>query len=129
MAELTIEEARALAPLVSPQQAAARVAQGAVLVDVRSAAGRASAGALTGAHIVAKDQVDQQFGLDSAERVPDVESAQTPIVIVCGSEFGSGPVAAELISRGSTDVVHVRGGFPAWKDAGLPTEPPVGEQR
>jgi rhodanese-related sulfurtransferase len=129
MAELTIEQARALAPLVSPEEAAARVADGAVLIDVRSAAGRSAGGVLTGAHIVAKDQVDERFGLDSVDRVPDVESAQTPIVIVCGSEFGSGPVAAELIARGFTDVVHVRGGFPAWKEAGLPTEPPAGEHR
>lgn len=129
MAELTIEEARALAPLVAPERAAADVAQGAVLIDVRSAAGRASGGVIPGAHIVGKDQIDRLLGLDSPHRVPDVETAQTPIVIICGSEFGSGPVAAELISRGFSDVVQVRGGFAAWQEAGLPTEPPVGEHR
>lgn len=129
MAELTIEQARALAPVVTPEQAAARVAQGAVLIDVRSAAGRAAAGTLPGAHVVPKDQVDRLLGLDSANRVPDVATAQTPIVIVCGSELGSGPVAAELIARGFTDVVQVLGGFPAWQEAGLPAEPPVGVHR
>ena len=47
-------------------------------------------------------------------------------MVVCGSVRGSGPVAAELRAKGFTNVVHVEGGFPAWKDAGLPTEAPVG---
>ena len=46
-------------------------------------------------------------------------------MVVCGSVRGSGPVAAELRAKGFTNVVHVEGGFPAWKDAGLPTEAPV----
>ena len=113
---LTIEQAGALAPLVTQEQAVARVDAGAVLIDVRGAAGRAKAGVLSGATVVAKDEVTERFGLDSPDRAPEVESADTPIV-VCGSVRGSGPVAAELIGRGFTDVVHVEGGFPAWKDA------------
>jgi rhodanese-related sulfurtransferase len=64
--QLTIEAAGALAPLVTPDQAAARVDAGAVLIDVRSAAAT---------------------------------------------------TVAPLIRRGFTDVVHVEGGVPAWKDA------------
>ena len=41
-------------------------------------------------------------------------------MIVCGSINGSGPVAEALAARGYTDVSHVDGGFPAWKEAGLP---------
>ena len=115
--QLTIEAAGALAPLVTPDQVVAKVDAGAVLVDVRSDAGRAAAGVLSGATVVAKDQLDERFALDSPDRVPEVESADTPIVIVCGSVRGSGPVAAELIRRGFTDVVHVEGGFPAWQAA------------
>lgn len=124
MTELTVEQANELAPLVTPQQAAAKVTTGAVLIDVRSAAGRASAGALTGATVVAKDEVEQRFSLDSPDRVPGVDALDTPIVVVCGSVLGSGPVAAKLIGLGFTDVVHVEGGFPAWRDAGLATEAP-----
>ena len=45
--KLTIEQAGAPAPLVTLDEAVARVDAGAVLVDVRSDAGRAAAGVLT----------------------------------------------------------------------------------
>ena len=119
MSELTIEQAGALAPTVTAQQAAAKVADGAVLIDVRSEGGRATAGPLPGAKVVGKDEVEKRLGLDSPERLSAVTSTETPIVVVCGSVLGSGPVAATLLALGYTDVVQVEGGFPAWKDAGL----------
>jgi rhodanese-related sulfurtransferase len=122
---LSLEEAAALAPVVSPAEAAERVAAGAFLVDVRSAAGRSRTGAIPGAAIGDRYAIDEEFDLTAATRHAPVVSLDTPIVVVCGSVRGSGPVAAELRARGFTDVVHVEGGFPAWKDAGLPAEAPV----
>jgi rhodanese-related sulfurtransferase len=121
MSELTIEQAAALAPLVSPQEATVRVAAGAVLIDVRSAAGRAN-GLVPGAIAVAKDAVDARFAPGSSDPVAGVKSTATPIVVICGSVLGSGPVAEKLIAKGHTDVVQVEGGFPAWQEAGLPVE-------
>ena len=121
MPDLTLAEAGLLAPLVSPLQAAALVESGAVLIDVRSDAGRLSAGALPGATVVAKDDVQSRFDLASPGAV--TSSKTTPVVVV----RGSGPVAARLIADGFTDVVHVEGGFPAWKQAGLPTGSPAVE--
>jgi rhodanese-related sulfurtransferase len=122
--DVTLEEAGALAPLVAPNEGAARVAAGAVLVDVRSAAGRAAAGTVPGAVVVDRYALHTAFDLTSAGVVPGVTSPATPIVVLCGSVRGSGPVAAALLARGFTDVVHVEGGFPAWRDAGLPADPP-----
>lgn len=119
MSDLTIEQASSLAPTVTAQQAAAKVADGALLIDVRSEGGRTANGPLPGAQVVGKDEVEKKFGLNSPELLPAVESTATPIVVVCGSVLGSGPVAAALIASGYTDVVQVEGGFPAWKDAGL----------
>ncbi len=119
MTELTIEQATALAPALSAPEAAAKVKSGALLVDVRSEGGRASAGSLPGAEVVGKDQIEDKLGLESPDRLAQIESADTPIVVICGSVLGSGPVAAHLIADGYTDVVQVAGGFPAWKDAGL----------
>lgn len=120
--DLSLEDAGALAPLVTPADAAARVADGAVLVDVRSDAGRARTGAIPGATVVDRYAVDTDFDLASAARIAPVVSLDTAIVVVCGSVRGSGPVAAELRARGFTNVVHVEGGAPAWKDAGLPVD-------
>ncbi|QHT56238.1 sulfurtransferase [Cellulomonas sp. H30R-01] len=120
--DLSLEDAGALAPLVTPADAAERVAAGAVLVDVRSDAGRARTGAIPGATVVDRYAVDTDFDLASAAHIAPVVSLDTPIVVVCGSVRGSGPVAAELRARGFTNVVHVEGGAPAWKDAGLPVD-------
>ena len=121
MAELTIEQAGALAPLVTAIDGAQRVASGAVVIDVRSEAGRRSGGELIGAIVVGKDEVATKLGADSPDRIADVDSTTTPIVVVCGSVRGSGPVAAQLITWGYSNVVHVAGGFPAWREAGFPT--------
>jgi len=123
--DLTLEEAGALAPLVDPTDAAARVAAGAFLVDVRSEAGRARTGSIPGATVVDRYDVDADFDLTSSLRLAPVLSLDTPVVVVCGSVRGSGPVAAALREKGFTNVVHVEGGAAAWKDAGLPIDEPA----
>ncbi|MBN9632644.1 MAG: sulfurtransferase [Actinobacteria bacterium] len=102
--------------LISAADAAERVAGGARLIDVRSEKGRSAAGALPGADIVDREQLEAAFA--------DAPKDQ-PVVVVCGSVNGSGPVAEWLVGNGFIDVAHVDGGFPAWKDSGLP----VGEPR
>jgi len=108
-------------PLQSAADAGAKVADGALLVDVRSAAGRASHGDIPGATLADRTDLDALFGPASAPAV----SLDTPVVVVCGSENGSGPVAEALAARGYTNVSHVAGGFPAWRDAGLPSTVPA----
>ncbi|MCG7288439.1 sulfurtransferase [Cellulomonas sp. ACRRI] len=111
----------AAAPALRPPvEAAAEVARGALLVDVRSAAGRASHGEIPGSTLLDRTDLDALFGPAHAP----VISIDTPVVVVCGSENGSRPVAEALAARGYT-VSHVDGGFPAWRDAGLPAEPPT----
>ena len=122
---LSLEEAAALAPAVSAHEAAERVAQGAFLLDVRSDAGRSRTGAIPGAVVGDRYAIDEEFDLTSATRHAPVVSLDTPIVVVCGSVRGSGPVAAELRAKGFTNVVQVEGGFGAWKEAGLPAEEPT----
>ncbi|WP_265522374.1 rhodanese-like domain-containing protein [Oerskovia flava] len=107
--------------LQAPRDAGERVAGGALLVDVRSAGGRAAHGEIPGATLVDRADLDALFGPAVAPAV----ALDTPIVVVCGSERGSGPVAAALAERGYTDVTHVDGGFPAWRDSGLPAAAPV----
>lgn len=102
------------AALVSAGIAAAAARGGARFIDVRSEGGRARTGGLPEAEIVSKDVLDETFADRDLTR---------PVVVICGSVNGSGPVAEQLVAWGYTDVAHVEGGFPAWKDAGLPTTP------
>ncbi|MFI2704410.1 rhodanese-like domain-containing protein [Cellulosimicrobium composti] len=108
-------------PLQTATDAAAKVADGALLVDVRSAQGRAAHGEIPGATLVDRDDLDALFGPADAPAI----SLDTPVVVVCGSPNGSGPVAEALARRGYAHVSHVDGGFPAWKDAGLPATDPA----
>jgi len=109
--------------LQNPTAAGVKVQDGALLVDVRSATGRASSGAIPGATVVDRHDLDALFGPAHAPVIP----LDTPVVVVCGSVNGSGPVAEALAARGYTDVSHVDGGFPAWRAAGLPTTEPSGD--
>lgn len=114
MSELTLDEAGALAPLITPQDGIAQVAAGAVLIDVRGAVSQERDGTLPGAIPVDRNNVEAEFSFESALRHPQVVSFDTPIVVVCGSVRGSGPVAAELREQGFTNVSHVEGGFGAY---------------
>ena len=107
-------------PALDAPTAGARVADGALLIDVRSSRGRAATGDIPGATLADRDDLDALFGPADAPAI----SLDTPVVVVCGSINGSGPVAAALAARGYTDVTHVDGGFPAWREAGLPASAP-----
>jgi thiosulfate/3-mercaptopyruvate sulfurtransferase len=104
------------APLVSARQARERVAAGAVLLDTRSPGGREKTGPIAGAVIVDRDNLDAEFDAGSPDRHPEVAGFDTPIVVVCGSVNGSGPVADALLRKGFVNVVHVEGGAPAWHE-------------
>ncbi|GLY17764.1 hypothetical protein Kisp01_47780 [Kineosporia sp. NBRC 101677] len=103
-------------PLIDAAEARRRVAEGAVLLDTRSPGGREKTGPIEGAIIVDRDNLDAEFDFGSAERHAEVASLQTPIVVICGSVNGSGPVAQNLIGRGFVNVAHVEGGAPAWHE-------------
>ncbi|WP_432544033.1 rhodanese-like domain-containing protein [Kineococcus sp. SYSU DK002] len=112
------------APSVDALTAGRAVAGGALLVDVRSDAGRAAHGGLPQAVVVATTDVGPAFTVGGPGALPQLTGLDQEIVVICGSTAGSGPVAAELLAAGFTNVVQVDGGFPAWKAAGLaPGEP------
>jgi rhodanese-related sulfurtransferase len=102
--------------LITAREARQRVTDGAVLLDTRSPGGREKTGAIRGAVIVDRDDLDTEFGFDSPTRHGEITSTDTPIVVICGSINGSGPVAEALIARGFVNVVHVDGGAPAWHE-------------
>jgi rhodanese-related sulfurtransferase len=109
------------APLITAEEAARRAASGALVIDVRSDAGRGRNGVIPGSVRGDRDDLDAQFLIDSPEKLAEVTEWDQDIVIVCGSIRGSGPVAEALRAKGFTNVAHVDGGFPAWKESGAPT--------
>lgn len=111
--------------LITADAAAKLIEEGALLIDVRSEGGRASTGAVPGAVVVNREHVEEDFSPESAHRLPQVTSTEQKIVVFCGSVNGSRPVAQKLQVLGYANAVHVDGGFPALRDAGVPTTGPT----
>jgi len=85
-----------------------RIERGALLIDVRSDAGREANGAIDGATVVAKADV---------AAFAETLDKDREVVIFCGTTAGSGPVANYLDEHGFSAVSHVDGGFEALRDA------------
>ncbi|MFN8622168.1 MAG: rhodanese-like domain-containing protein [Chloroflexota bacterium] len=95
---------------VSPAEASARVADGAVLLDVREDAEWA-AGHVPGATHIPLGQL--------ASRVSELPQG-TPIMVICRSGNRSAEGRDILLAAGLTQVSSVDGGSKAWRAAGLP---------
>jgi len=119
--EELLEDARSRLVRLTPQQAAAAVADGAGLVDIRPAWQRAEAGEIPGALVVERNHLEWRLHPASSARLPQAAVGRRWIV-VCTEGYTSSLAADALNSIGvtATDVV---GGFAAWRAAGQPTVP------
>ncbi|MEZ3159456.1 rhodanese-like domain-containing protein [Microbacterium sp. BWT-B31] len=109
------------AQLIDAEAAEARRASGAVFLDVRRPRADRPQGDIEGAIKVDKATADELIDPGSASRIDALAAgADTEIVVFCNSEFGSDPVVEKLNGYGYTNVRHVRGGFVAWTETGLP---------
>jgi rhodanese-related sulfurtransferase len=99
---------------ISPTEAAAEQAAGAVLIDVREDSDFAKQHAKGATHL-SKGIVEWKI----EETIPDISK---PIVCYCGGGSRSALVADNLQKMGYTNVASMAGGFKAWQEAGLPTQ-------
>ncbi|BDU21967.1 molybdopterin-synthase adenylyltransferase MoeB [Dyella sp. GSA-30] len=97
---------------ITPAQAIARQAHGALLIDVREDDERAS-GIATGALGISRGFLELRIEQQEADR-------DRPILLICGSGQRS-LLAAEALQRmGYSKVASIAGGFTRWKTEGLP---------
>ena len=123
----TIDEllaaARARLERVTPQEAATRVARGAVLVDIRPAAQRAREGEVPGALVVERNVREWRFDPASDARLPEATGYDVDVIVLCSEGYTSSLAADALRSLGLRRATDVAGGFHAWASAGLPIRP------
>ena len=112
-AKLT-DDAKSRIREVSPTEATAQQAQGAVLIDVRETDEFAKGHARGAVHLSRGVLELRIEGL-----IPD---ASTPILCYCGGGSRSALAADSLQKMGYVNVASVAGGFKAWREAGLPSE-------
>ena len=115
-----LAEARGRIDRVTPEQAAARLAEGALLVDTRPAAQRAREGAVPGALIVERNVLEWRFDPLSDARLPEATGYDVEVIVLCSEGFSSSLAADSLRALGLARTSDVIGGFQAWAEAGLP---------
>jgi len=118
-----VERARRRLARVTPEQAAAELAQGALVVDIRTESGRAVEGEIPG--VVAIDRTVLEWRLDptSPSRLEQAKDHQVRVIVVCAEGYSSSLAAASLQDIGLLNATDVIGGFEAWKAASLPIKP------
>jgi rhodanese-related sulfurtransferase len=116
-----LSAARARITRVAPLEAAARVAAGAVLVDIRPAAQRAAEGEVPGALTVERNVLEWRFDPASEARLDVATGFDVDVVVLCSEGYTSSLAADALRSLGLHRATDVVGGFHAWAAAGLPT--------
>jgi rhodanese-related sulfurtransferase len=116
-----LAEARARIERVTPAEAAARVAGGAYLVDIRPAAQRRREGEVPGSLIVERNVLEWRFDPASDARLPEATGYDVDVVVLCSEGYTSSLAADALRSLGLHRATDVIGGFLAWAAAGLPT--------
>ena len=124
-----LREARATLGRVTPEQASAEIEDGALLIDVRTEAQRATHGAIPGALAIGLNVLEWRLDPASEWRIPQATDHDVRVIVYCQQGYSSSLAAARLQSLGlhrSTDVI---GGFEAWVTAGLPVEPVGPEPR
>ena len=116
-----LAEARSRIVRVSPHEAAARIADGALLVDIRPAAQRAREGEVPGALVVERNVLEWRFDPASGARLPQATGYDVDVIVLCSDGYTSSLAADALQSLGLHRATDVIGGFVAWAAAGLPT--------
>ena len=111
---------------VEPAVAARAVAGGAVLVDIRAGHQRARDGLVPGARVVERNVREWRCDPASEWREPEVSDPGRRVILMCDGGFQSSLAAATLQDLGLPRATDLVGGFQAWREAGLPVEPPGG---
>ena len=107
---------------VGPEQAAAELANGALLVDIRPADQRSAGGEIAGATVIDRNVLEWRLAPASEWRIDAVAGPETRVIMLCNEGFSSSLAAATLKELGLVNATDVIGGFKAWKAAGLPVQ-------
>lgn len=109
-----LERSRAALDRVAPQDLAAEVALGALVVDIRPYEQRSRDGELAGAVVIDRNVLEWRLDPASAHRIAEAAGYDTRIVIVCNEGYQSSLAAATLRQLGLHRATDLIGGFQAW---------------
>ena len=121
----TIDEmlgrARAGLERMTPGEARDALADGALLVDIRSEAQRARDGVVAGAAYFPRNVLEWRADPSSAAHDPRFADLGRQVIVMCDEGYQSSLAAASLQRLGFEAATDLVGGFQAWRTDGLPT--------
>ena len=99
---------------VAPEDLAAEVDAGALVVDIRPAANREQEGALPGAVVIERIHLEWRLDPTSPHRI-DGAGPDRRVIIVCNEGYSSSLAAATLRRLGLARATDLVGGYRAWR--------------
>jgi len=112
--------ARSRIERLTPEAARAALADGALLVDTRSADLRRADGVIPGSVHVPLSVLFWRLDPSSGYDDPALSDLTRRVILVCAHGYSSSLAAATLRDLGFASAGDVIGGFEAWAAAGLP---------
>jgi sulfur-carrier protein adenylyltransferase/sulfurtransferase len=97
---------------LDPADALSMAGNGAIIIDIREREEWAE-GSAEGARLITRGMLE----LEVVERIPDLDQ---PLILMCAGGDRSQLSARTLKTLGYSQVANLRGGFNAWRAAGLP---------
>lgn len=107
--------ARARIRRVEPEELEKVHADGALVVDIRPAAQRATEGELDFGLIVERNVLEWRFDLSGSHALAEVSGYDQPVVVVCSEGYASSLAAASLRDLGFAAAGDLAGGYRAWR--------------
>jgi rhodanese-related sulfurtransferase len=114
IADLLAEARAELGARPGPAELSALVAAGALVVDIRPVELRSRDGELPGAVVVDRNVLEWRLDPASDHRIPEVTTAERPVVLVCDEGYASTLAAVTLRRVGLPNATDLDGGYQAW---------------
>lgn len=114
--EAVLDRARKrIAPRIEPEDLAAAMARGALVVDTRPQNLRRQDGELEGAIVIDRNVLEWRLDPRGGHRIGGASDPDRPVVVVCDEGYASTLAAAALLDLGRRNVTDLAGGYQAWK--------------
>ena len=99
---------------VAPEDLAAEMEAGALVVDTRPAANREQEGAMPGAVVIERIHLEWRLDPTSPDRIEGA-TADRRVIVVCNEGYSSSLAAATLRRLGVARATDLIGGYRAWR--------------